>query len=93
MAKRCHPLSPIIRLDAVTKCFEAKRALDHVTVAIQPGEFVAVVGRSGAGKTTLLRCLACSTTVTESVLKKSSLSQEDRVQLGAWNLDNRTQLT
>ena len=29
----------------------------------------------------------------QSVLKKSSLSQEDSVQVGAWNLDNRTPLT
>ncbi len=30
------------------------RALDRVSIGIQPGEFVSVVGRSGSGKTTLL---------------------------------------
>jgi phosphonate transport system ATP-binding protein len=69
MAERCHPLSPVIALDGVAKRFEAKRALDQVTVTIQPGEFVAVIGQSGAGKTTLLRCLACSTTVSEGRLR------------------------
>jgi phosphonate transport system ATP-binding protein len=63
------PISPSITLDQVTKRYADKRAIEKVTATIPPGEFVAVIGKSGAGKTTLLRCLACSTAVTEGVIR------------------------
>lgn len=34
------------------------RALDLVSISVQPGEFVSLVGPSGSGKTTLLYCLS-----------------------------------
>jgi phosphonate transport system ATP-binding protein len=61
--------SPTILLDRVTKRFDTKIALQGVTATIQPGEFVAVIGKSGAGKTTLLRCLTCATAVTEGIIR------------------------
>src|ERR687891_179117 len=69
MAERRPALCPVITLESVTKCFENKRALDRITVTIQPGEFIAVIGKSGAGKTTLLRCLAGSTTVSAGCIR------------------------
>jgi putative ABC transport system ATP-binding protein len=48
--------------DLVVERREAGRAaaaiLDHVTLAVEPGAFVAVTGASGAGKTTLLHAIA-----------------------------------
>ena len=47
-----------VRLENLTKHYkrgtEQIRALDGVTLDIEKGEFVAVVGRSGSGKTTML---------------------------------------
>src|ERR1043166_5435362 len=47
-----------VSFEHVTKRFGDFSAVDGVTLAIQEGEFFALLGPSGCGKTTLLRLLA-----------------------------------
>jgi phosphonate transport system ATP-binding protein len=48
----------VVDVAGLTKSHEPRvPALDGVSFAVTPGEFVAVLGPSGAGKTTLFRCL------------------------------------
>jgi putative ABC transport system ATP-binding protein len=54
---------PVIELTDVTKVYQtgdvALRALDGVTLRVDEGEFVAVMGSSGSGKSTLMNIVGC----------------------------------
>lgn len=52
-------MTPAVAFENVTKRFPGASApaLDHVTLSIDPGELVCVLGTSGGGKTTLVKCI------------------------------------
>jgi len=47
-----------VRLKELTKLFGSTRAVDRVSLTIEPGSMVALLGPSGCGKTTTLRMIA-----------------------------------
>lgn len=50
-------MTALLRLSAVDLRFDAVRALHRVTLSIEAGERVALIGANGSGKSTLLRVL------------------------------------
>lgn len=49
--------APVFAVTGLRKRYGQTVALDQLSFAVAPGEFVAILGPSGAGKTTLFRCL------------------------------------
>jgi putative ABC transport system ATP-binding protein len=48
----------MLTLEGLTKSFGETRVFHDVSLSLQPGEFVALLGESGVGKSTLLNCIA-----------------------------------
>lgn len=78
---------PIIRTIEVSKIYGMGEirvtALDGVSICIEAGEFVAVMGPSGSGKSTLMNILGCLDRPTEGryILNGEDVSGMDRTQL------------
>ena len=48
------PHGPILYLSGVTVSFDGFRALDSLSLIVEPGELRCIIGPNGAGKTTLM---------------------------------------
>lgn len=77
-----------IELRGLGKSYRSIRALDGVSLELEPGQIVSVLGPNGAGKTTLIRCLAGIVApdkgdiyMDDQELRRDSLELRRRVQL------------
>jgi ABC-type multidrug transport system ATPase subunit len=47
----------MLRIEGLTRRYGSKAAVENVSLDIESGKFIGVIGRSGAGKSTLLRMI------------------------------------
>src|SRR6267143_3965667 len=64
---------PLVELRSVSKIYhlggEEIRALDNVSLDIETGEFISIIGPSGSGKSTLMHILGCLDSPTKGTIK------------------------
>ena len=89
-------MEPILRIENIDKYYGNKsnltKALSHLSLHVNKGEFVAIMGASGSGKTTLLNCVSTIDKVTAghiyigqtdiTQLKGNALNRFRREELG-----------
>jgi putative ABC transport system ATP-binding protein len=72
---------PLVELRNVSKIYrlgdEEIRALDDVTLDIDEGEFISIIGPSGSGKSTLMHILGCLDSPSHGTIKLDGIMIQD----------------
>jgi D-xylose transport system ATP-binding protein len=51
--------APLVSLSRISKAFGGVHAVENVSLDLNPGEVLGLLGHNGAGKSTLIKMLSC----------------------------------
>ncbi len=68
----------MIEINKLTKYFEDNRVFSNVSLQIEQGEIISLIGPSGSGKSTFLRCLNLLEEPTDGSVRIDNISLSDR---------------
>lgn len=77
----------MVVVEGLSKSFGSKRVLNDISLEVETGEILAVMGSSGGGKTTLLRCISGLIAPTEGTIRVNEIDvqkspEEARTMMG-----------
>jgi sulfonate transport system ATP-binding protein len=78
-----------LRIDGLSKTYGTREVLKSVSLDVEPGEFVAIVGRSGCGKSTLLRLVADLESPSAGQITFGTDGQSDKAEIRIMFQDSR----
>jgi len=84
---------PLVEIRNVSKIYhlggEEIRALDDVSLDIESGEFISIIGPSGSGKSTLMQIVGCLDTPSKGTIKLDGTMIQDASQRQLASIRNR----
>ncbi|MCX7880644.1 MAG: amino acid ABC transporter ATP-binding protein [Ignavibacteria bacterium] len=62
-------MNVILEIKNLTRSIGSTKILKNISLSVQQGELISIIGRSGCGKTSLLRCINCLDAFDEGYLR------------------------